>query len=75
MRKADRARKKGRVGSSFDDFLKEDGLYEEVTTATIERVVSRQFPAPRDQGSVGDASPKPSLRAKRSNPARAKRAN
>jgi hypothetical protein len=24
-------KKKGRIGSSFDDFLKQDGIYEEVT--------------------------------------------
>jgi len=35
--------KKGRVGSSFDDFLKEQGLYEEVTAAAIKRVVARML--------------------------------
>lgn len=38
-------RKKGRVGSSFDDFLKADGTYEEVTAAAIKRVISRQLDA------------------------------
>ena len=37
--------KKGRIGSSFDDFLKEQGLYEEVTTAAIKRVVARMLTA------------------------------
>lgn len=37
--------KKGRVGSSFDDFLKEDGLYEEVTADAIKRVIARQLDA------------------------------
>lgn len=34
---------KVRSGSSFDDFLKEDGIYEEVTARAIKRVVSRQI--------------------------------
>lgn len=31
---------KGRVGSSFDDFLKEQGIYEEVTENAIKRVLA-----------------------------------
>jgi antitoxin HicB len=38
-------RKKGRIGSSFDDFLKEEGIYEEVTAAAIKRVLARQLAA------------------------------
>ena len=38
-------KKKGRVGSAFDDFLKEDGIYEEVTAAAIKRVIARQLDA------------------------------
>ena len=34
-------KKKGRVGSSFDDFLKDDGIYEEVTARAIKRVLGR----------------------------------
>ena len=34
---------KGRVGSSFDDFLRQDGLYEEVTARAIKRVIARQL--------------------------------
>jgi len=37
--------KKGRVGSGFDDFLKEDGIYEEVTARAIKRVIARQLTA------------------------------
>jgi antitoxin HicB len=33
----------GRIGSSFDDFLKEDGIYEEVTARAIKRVIVRQL--------------------------------
>jgi antitoxin HicB len=36
-------KKKGRVGSSFDDFLKEDGIYEDVTARAIKRVIARQL--------------------------------
>jgi antitoxin HicB len=36
-------KKKGRIGSSLDDFLKEDGLYEEVTARAIKRVIARQL--------------------------------
>ena len=38
-----RMRKKGRIGSSFDDFLKEDGNYEGVTARAIKRVLVRQL--------------------------------
>src|ERR1700730_15880226 len=42
MKKADQKKKKGRIGSSFDDFLKEDGSYEGVTARAIKRVLVRQ---------------------------------
>ncbi len=35
--------KKGRVGSSFDSFLREEGIYEDVTAAAIKRVIARQL--------------------------------
>jgi len=38
-------KKKGRIGSSFDDFLREDGIYEEVTARAIKRVIARQLSA------------------------------
>lgn len=38
-------KKRGRVGSSFDDFLKDDGIYEEVTARAIKRVLARQIGA------------------------------
>jgi hypothetical protein len=34
-------KKKGRIGSSFDDFLKQEGIYEEVTGRAIKRVIAR----------------------------------
>src|SRR5262245_28273546 len=36
-------RNKGRVGSSFDDWLKEEGIYEEVSARAIKRVIARQL--------------------------------
>ena len=38
-------KEKGRIGSSFDDFLKEEGIYEEVTARAIKRVLARQLDA------------------------------
>ena len=38
-------KRKSRIGSSFDDFLKEEGLYEEVTAKAIKRVIARQLGA------------------------------
>jgi antitoxin HicB len=38
-------KKKGRIGSSFDDFLKGEGIYEEVTARAIKRVIARQLDA------------------------------
>ena len=36
-------RKKGRIGSSFDDFLKEENIYDEVETTAIKRVIAWQL--------------------------------
>ena len=38
-------KKKGRIGGSFDDFLKQEGVYEEVTARAIKRVIARQLDA------------------------------
>ena len=37
--------RKGRIGSSFDEFLKEDGIHAEVTARAIKRVIARQLDA------------------------------
>jgi len=37
--------KKKNLGSSFDSWLKEEGIYEEVTASAIKRVLSRQLEA------------------------------
>ncbi|HMM92354.1 helix-turn-helix transcriptional regulator [Bradyrhizobium sp.] len=38
-----RKKKTGSIGSSLDDFLREDGSYEEVTARAIKRVLARQL--------------------------------
>jgi hypothetical protein len=44
-------KKKGRVGLSFDSFLQDDGIYEEVAARAIKRVIARQLAAlMQDQG-------------------------
>jgi antitoxin HicB len=44
-------KKKGKGGSSFDDFLRDEGIYEEVTARAIKRVIARQLDAlMKDQG-------------------------
>jgi antitoxin HicB len=44
-------RKKGRIGSSLDDFLKDEGIYTEVTARAVKRVIARQLGAlMRDDG-------------------------
>ena len=37
--------KKKNVGSTFDSWLREEGIYEEVSAAAIKRVVARQVAA------------------------------
>jgi antitoxin HicB len=41
-------KKKSRIGSAFDDFLKDEGIYEEVTARAIKRVIARQLGALMD---------------------------
>jgi hypothetical protein len=35
--------KKKNIGSSFDDWLREEGMYEETTAVAIKRVLARQI--------------------------------
>lgn len=35
--------KKGRIGSSFEDFLKEEGTYEETTAIAVKRALAWQL--------------------------------
>jgi antitoxin HicB len=43
MTKKAKKKKTGSIGSSLDDFLKEDGSYEVVTARAIKRVLARQL--------------------------------
>ncbi len=43
---------KARIGSSFDDFLMEEGLHEEVTAAAIKRLLTRQIAEAMAAGGV-----------------------
>lgn len=42
-------------GSSFDDWLKEEGIYEEVSAAAIKRVVARQIERAMNEGHLTKA--------------------
>ena len=44
--------RKGRLGSSFDDFLKDEGLYEDVTAAAVKRVLTRQITEAMEAGDI-----------------------
>jgi antitoxin HicB len=44
MKKAEEKRF-GAIGSSIDSFLRQDGIYEEVTVRAIKRVLARQLDA------------------------------
>ena len=44
--------KKGQLGSDFDDFLKDEGLYEEVTAGAIKRVLTQQISEAMKAGDI-----------------------
>ena len=44
--------KKKNIGSTFDSFLREDGIYEEVASAAIKRVLARQLEAAMKEKNV-----------------------
>jgi hypothetical protein len=54
-----------RIGSAFDDFLKSDGIYEEVTTMAIQRGVDWQCQQGHliDEGHRAENKPKKFARA------------
>jgi antitoxin HicB len=47
--------KKKNIGSSFDSWLREEGIYEEVATAAIKRVLARQLEAAMKQRKLSKA--------------------
>jgi len=59
-------KKKGRIGSSFDDFLKEEGIYEEVTARAIKRVIARQLDALMQEQGISKTKLAKSMKTSRS---------
>ncbi len=47
--------KKKNIGSSIDSWLRKDGIYEEVSTAAIKRVLARQVEAAMKERQVSKA--------------------
>ena len=47
--------KKKNIGSSFDSWLREEGIYEEVTATAIKRVLARQVEAAMKEKQVSKA--------------------
>ena len=47
--------KKKHIGSSFDSWLREEGIYEQATTAAIKRVLARQLQAEMKQQRLSKA--------------------
>lgn len=47
--------KKKNVGSEFDSWLRDEGIYEETTTAAIKRVLARQVEAAMKEQGVSKA--------------------
>jgi antitoxin HicB len=45
--------KKKNIGSSFDDWLREEGIYQETTAVAIKRVLARQISQKAVQQSPG----------------------
>lgn len=47
--------KKKNIGSSFDSWLREEGIYEEVTASAIKRVLARQLAAAMKEKQISKA--------------------
>ncbi len=67
-KKRDRAMrtKKRRIGYDFDDFLKQEGLYEEVTAGAIKRVLTRQIAAAMKAADISKSEMARRMRTSRS---------
>ena len=48
--------KNSNIGSSFDDFLREEGIYEETTAIAIKRVLARQIAQQMEAQKLSKAS-------------------
>ncbi len=58
--------KKGRIGSDFDDFLKQEGLYEEVTAGAVKRVLTQQITEAMKAGDISKSEMARRMRTSRS---------
>jgi predicted XRE-type DNA-binding protein len=48
--------KKSNIGSSFDSWLREEGIYEEVSAAALKRVLARQVAAAMKEKQLSKAA-------------------
>ena len=58
--------RKGSIGSDFDDFLKEEGLYEEVTAGAVKRVLTQQITEAMKAGDISKSEMARRMRTSRS---------
>ncbi len=58
--------RKGRIGSDFDDFLKQEGLYEEVTAGAVKRVLTQQITEAMKAGDISKSEMARRMRTSRS---------
>ena len=57
---------KGKVGSSFDDFLKEQGAYEETTEQAVKRVLANQLETAMKESGINKVEMAKQLKTSRS---------
>ncbi len=57
---------KGKVGSSFDDFLKEQGSYEETTEQAVKRVLAYQLEIAMKENGINKVEMAKQLKTSRS---------
>jgi predicted XRE-type DNA-binding protein len=60
------AKRNPRAGSSFDDFLKEDGIYEDVQNAAIKKVLSAKLKAAMTDQNISKSEMAKRLKTSRS---------
>ena len=60
------AKRNPRAGSSFDDFLKEDGIYEDVQNAAIKKVLSTKLEAAMTDQNISKSEMAKRLKTSRS---------
>ncbi len=57
---------KGKVGSTFDDFLKEQGTYEATTEIAVKRVIAHQLEGAMKESGLNKAAMAKQLKTSRS---------